>query len=806
MQTHRIEIEGMTCAGCVARVERALAGVPGVETAIVNLASEVATVQLNAATLDDLTSALDAAHYPARTQDISLDVAGLNCAACVRRAELALLGAPGVVSAGVNLATGKARIRVLTGTSTGAELAQALTTSGYPAQAPEDGTHNHVTRAVEHERKALRIALISAALTLPVFVTEMGGHLIPAFHHALHSAFGTQVLWLMQFALTTLVLVWPGRRFFSVGVPALLKGAPEMNSLVALGAFAAWAYSCVVLFVPDVLPASARAVYFEAAAVIVTLILVGRWLEARAKGRAGSAIQALIGLQPKTARVERPDGIKEVPLEDIRQGDIVHIRPGEKIAVDGRVTSGASHVDEAMISGEAMPVSKAAGDTVIGGTINGQGALVFEATGVGRDMVLARIIAMVEQAQAAKLPVQALADRVVAIFVPGVLAVAMLTVLVWLIFGPDPALARALVAGVSVLIIACPCAMGLATPTSIMVGTGRAAELGVFFRQGEALQRLSEARVVAFDKTGTLTDGRAAVTDIQIAKGQTKAEVLPLIAAVEAHSEHPIARAILAEAEGLDLPEVSEFEALAGRGVKGVVAGHRVLQGNARMMQDAGISFWDIDRDEGKTAGTKVYAAIDDKPVAVLSITDQPKPTSRGVIDQLHQMGLATAMVSGDNRAAAQAVAQTLGIDHVEADVLPDGKVEALARLRLAHGPVVFVGDGINDAPALAEADVGIAVGTGTDVSIETADVVLMSGDLTGVLSAIGMARATLRNIRQNLFWAFAYNVALIPVAAGLLYPLTGTMLSPMLAAGAMALSSVFVISNALRLRSVQPV
>lgn len=806
MQTHRIEIEGMTCAGCVARVERALAAVPGVETATVNLASEVATVELNGATLDDVTSALDGAHYPARTQDISLDVAGLNCAACVRGAEQALLGAPGVVSAAVNLASGKARIRVLTGTSTGGELAQALTTSGYPAQAPEDGTQDHVTRAVEHERKALRVALISAALTLPVFVTEMGGHLIPAFHHALHNAFGTQALWLMQFVLTTLVLVWPGRRFFSVGVPALLKGAPEMNSLVALGAFAAWAYSCVVLFFPDVLPASARAVYFEAAAVIVTLILVGRWLEARAKGRAGSAIQALIGLQPKTARVERPDGIKEVSLEDIRQGDIVHIRPGEKIAVDGRVTSGASHVDEAMISGEVMPVSKAPGDTVIGGTINGQGALVFEATGVGRETVLARIIAMVEQAQAAKLPVQALADRVVAIFVPGVLAVAMLTVLVWLIFGPDPALARALVAGVSVLIIACPCAMGLATPTSIMVGTGRAAELGVFFRLGEALQRLSEARVVAFDKTGTLTDGNAAVTDIQLAKGQTKAEVLPLIAAIEIGSEHPIARAILAEADGLDLPEVSEFEALAGRGVKGVVAGHRVLQGNARMMQDAGITFGDIDPDGGKTTGTKVYAAIDDKPVAILSITDQPKPTSRGVIDQLHQMGLATAMVSGDNRAAAQAVAQTLGIDHVEADVLPDGKVEALARLRLAHGPVVFVGDGINDAPALAEADVGIAVGTGTDVSIETADVVLMSGDLTGVLSAIGMARATLRNIRQNLFWAFAYNVALIPVAAGLLYPLTGTMLSPMLAAGAMALSSVFVISNALRLRSVQPV
>ena len=801
MQTLRIEIDGMSCAACIGRVERALTAVQGVGAVSANLATETALIELDGAQPADLALALEAAHYPARTESIALTVDGLSCAACVRRAETELLAVPGVVTSSVNLAAGTARAEVLAGATSAVELAEVLTAAGYPARVQADSATRDVGRAAETEQKALTAALISAVLTLPVFVTEMGGHLIPGMHDVLMRLVGHQALWLMQFLLTTLVLIWPGRKFFTVGVPALLKGAPEMNSLVALGSFAAWAYSTVVLFAPSLLPASARAVYFEAAAVIITLILVGRWLEARAKGHAGAAIRALIGLRPKTARLERNGQPRDVPLEYVNLGDIIHVRPGERIAVDGRVIFGESHVDEAMITGEPIPVAKSAGDSVIGGTINGQGALVFEATGVGRDTVLARIISMVEQAQSAKLPVQALADRVVAVFVPAVLAIALLTVGLWLIFGPDTTLA--LVAGVSVLIIACPCAMGLATPTSIMVGTGRAAELGVFFRQGEALQRLTDVRVVAFDKTGTLTDGQAAVTGIHMADGWAMAEVLPLVAALETRSEHPVARAIVAAADGMELPEPEGFEALPGLGVKGQVAGRSVLEGNSRLMQEEGVDLSGLEN-MPESGGTLVFAAVDGQLAAVLNITDQPKPTSRKVIKQLHDMGLTTAMISGDRPASARAVAETLRIDHVEAGVLPDGKVDVLNRLRAAHGPVVFVGDGINDAPALAEADVGIAVGTGTDVSIETADVVLMSGDLTGVLVAIRMAQATLRNIRQNLFWAFAYNVALIPVAAGVLYPLAGTMLSPMLAAGAMALSSVFVVSNALRLRRVQ--
>jgi len=727
----------------------------------------------------------------------------MTCAGCAGRTERALLAVPGVQSAAVNYATGTASVEVADAVDPAA-LTTASTDAGYPARAliGADTATTPAVRARAEAQTAFRAALIAAILTLPVFVTEMGGHLFPAFHHWLHGLFGQTPLWLMQFALTTLVLLWPGRKFFTIGVPALLKGAPEMNSLVALGAFAAWAYSTVVVFVPTLLPATSRVVYFEAAAVIVTLILIGRWLEARAKGRAGAAIEALIGLQPNTARVERDGQIIELPIAQIITGDILHVRPGERIAVDGTVISGQSHVDESMISGEPAPVSKSTDDSVIGGTLNGRGALTYRATSVGRDTVLSRIIAMVNEAQGAKLPVQALADRVVSVFVPIVLLIAILTVAVWLIFGPS--LSFALVAGVSVLIIACPCAMGLATPTSIMVGTGRAAELGVFFRKGDALQRLGEARVIAFDKTGTLTQGRPTVSNITLAPGFERDTVLATLAAVESQSEHPTARAIEAAAEGLKHPKVQAFQAHPGQGVEATSNGQTILIGTARLMQAQGVDLSVLDADDA--SGSLVYAAIDGQLAAILTIADQLKDSSASVIKALHASGFKTAMISGDASATANRIAADLGIDHVVAEVMPDGKVAAIDQLRASHGPVAFVGDGINDAPALAQADVGIAVGTGTDVSIETADVVLISGDLTGVQTAIRMARSTMRNIRQNLFWAFAYNVALIPVAAGVLYPLTGTMLSPMLAAGAMALSSVFVVSNALRLRWVQPV
>ncbi|MEQ8898157.1 MAG: heavy metal translocating P-type ATPase [Roseovarius sp.] len=802
----RIEIDGMTCAGCAGRAERAISSVPGVAQAQVNFAARTAEVSAAPGTEAAIVEALDHAGYPARTDSVTLEVSEMSCASCASRVEKALIARPGVVDAAVNFAAGTATVQILTDAATPRELARAATDAGYPT-VPADDTPRH-DRQTDETTPALRRTLIAGALTLPVFIVEMGGHLVPAFHHFVHQAIGQETSWMLQFLLATSVLLWPGREFFLKGVPALLRGAPEMNSLVALGASAAWTFSSVALFAPALLPEGTRAVYFEAAAVIVTLILLGRWLEARARGQAGAAIRKLVGLQPKTARVERDGGYEDIPLETVHPGDLLLVRPGEKIAVDGEVSKGEAYVDESMISGEPVPVAKAPGDRVIGGTVNGDSALTFRATHVGRDTMLSQIVAEVQRAQGARLPIQSLADRVVAVFVPVVIAVALLTVLVWLAIGPSPALGLALVAGVSVLIIACPCAMGLATPTSIMVGTGRAAELGVLFRKGDALQRLDEARVVAFDKTGTLTEGRPRLTRLVTVEGQDEEDVLRLVAAAEAQSEHPIARAITEAAgeKGLTLPQAENMRAIGGHGLSAKVDGHEMLIGTARLMEREGVALGTLGEaatevsDKGQSP---VFIAIDGQLAGLIAVADEVKPTTPAALDALRQEGLRIAMITGDTPATANAIAADLGIEHVEAGVLPADKRRTVQALRERFGPVVFVGDGINDAPALAEADIGIAVGTGTDVAIESADVVLMSSDLTGVATARHLSRRTMRNIRQNLFWAFAYNAALIPVAAGVLYPLTGTLLSPMLAAGAMALSSVFVITNALRLRRV---
>ncbi len=805
--TLNLEIDGMSCASCAGRAERALTAVPGIDGVTVNFATGTARMEITGVDLRAVTGALEAANYPARQTAVSLVVQDLSCATCVGKAEDALLATPGVLSAQVNLATRRAEVSYLAGTTDARDLSQRLTRAGYPAQ-PVDAATPTDSATVETSQ-AKRAFWIAAILTLPVFVMEMGSHFIPGVSGLIDATIGRNAAWMLQFALTTLVLIWPGRAFFARGIPALIHAAPDMNSLVALGTGAAWCFSTVSLFAPGVLPGGTAAVYFEAAAVIVTLILLGRWLEARARGQTGAAIRNLIGLQPKTARVERDGAPTEIAIDHVVRDDIVHVRPGEKIAVDGRVTDGHSFVDESMISGEPVPVAKSTGDAVIGGTINGNGALQFRATKVGRDTVLAQIIAMVEQAQGAKLPIQALADRVVRVFVPIVIALALLTMLCWTLFGPAPALSHALVAGVSVLIIACPCAMGLATPTSIMVGSGRAAELGVLFRKGEALQGMDTIRAIAFDKTGTLTEGRPTVTRIDLTEGQDRATVLRLIAAAETQSEHPLARAIEAAAEGMDLPPASDFTAIGGFGLSARVDGHDVLVGTARLMREKGVdcaALSEAASDMAQAAQTPVFAAIDGRIAALLAISDPVKATSRAVVERLQTSGIKVAMITGDTRPTATAIAERLGIDHVTAEVLPGGKVAALADLRDQFGPVAFVGDGINDAPALAEADIGLAVGSGTDVAIEAADVVLMSGDLNGVLRARDISRRTMRNIRQNLFWAFAYNVALLPVAAGVLYPMTGILLSPMLAAGAMALSSVFVLSNALRLRHIAPV
>jgi Cu+-exporting ATPase len=789
-RTARFRLDGMTCASCVLRAERVLTAQPGVVRAVVNLSTETADVAYHTpASPAAMAAALAKAGYPAREVTVVLGVEGMTCAACTGRVERLLKAQPGVKDAVANLALRRATVTLFDGGAAPETLAAAVTKAGFaaaPLQAaqPQD--------PAEEVRRLARETALAAALTLPVFVAEMGGHLFPAFHHWLMGLIPMQTLWLAQFLLVTLVLLGPGRRFFAKGLPALARGAPDMNSLVAVGTGAAWAYSTVVTFAPALVPENARAVYFEAAAVIIVLILLGRMLEARARGRAGAAIARLVRLQPKLARLE--DG-SEVPVASLVPGQRVLIRPGERVAVDGVVVSGASALDESMLTGESVPVTKHPGDAVTGGTVNGTGALVVEVRQVGAATVLARIVALVEEAQGTKLPVQALVDRVTLWFVPVVMGIALVAAAGWLLAGQG--MAAALVAGVSVLIIACPCAMGLATPVSILVGTGRAAELGVLFRKGEALQRLSEVQVVAFDKTGTLTLGQPVVTDL------IGAEVLALAAAVEAGSEHPLAGAVLAAAaaRGLAVPMAEGFDAVPGYGARAVVAGDVVAVGSQRMFAQVPDA---LAAAAARLAGEgKGLLFVGDATTArgLIAVADPVKPSSVAALAALRAMGLRVAMVTGDNAVTAGAIAARLGLDDVQAGVLPDGKGEAV---RAMGAGVAFVGDGINDAPALAAAEVGLAMGTGTDVAIEAGDVVLMSGDPLGVADAITISRATMRNIRQNLAWAFGYNAALVPVAAGLLVPFGGPQLSPMLAAGAMALSSVFVLTNALRLRAVK--
>jgi Cu+-exporting ATPase len=859
---------------------------------------------------------------PARkAEPFTVPVEGMTCASCVRRVETAAARVAGIDNSAVNFATKKLTVQSAEGFSP-EELEKAIRKVGYeipdgamdhamreagmlPAAADHGsahadnhpaghdpmahaGGHDHMHMHQEEEGVLKRDLGIAFVLTLPLFVLEMAGHLHAPFHHWLMGVVATQNLYYLYFVLATAVIFWPGFRFLRIGLPALFRGHPEMNSLVAVGVVAAYGYSLVTTFAPDVLPEAARFVYYEAATVIVTLILFGRLLEARATGRTGEAIEKLSRLQAKTARVERDGRLTDIPSEQVVVGDVLVIRPGERIPVDGTVVDGQSNVDESMMSGEPLPVEKVAGATVVGGTINGNGAFRFRAERVGRDTMLSGIIRMVEQAQGAKLPIQALVDTVTAWFVPAVIGLAALTFAAWFFMGPEPALAHALVNAVAVLIIACPCAMGLAVPTSIVVGGGRAAELGVLFRKGEALQELRNVQLVVVDKTGTVTKGRPELTDLIVAEGFSEDEVLALVASVEAQSEHPIAEAIVkaAQARGLSVEKAEDFSSVTGYGIEAQVSGRKVSVGADRLMEKLGLSveaFADAAARLGDEGKTPLYAAIDGKLAAAIAVADPLKPSSRNAIRELQAMGIEVAMVTGDNRRTAHAIARQVGIDRVVAEVLPEGKVEAIRALRMGHvggdgspssacphllpaggekdasqaaftssfsaeqqtsSPPVggsvqsgnggtdtsrhipsprgrgegagrrmrgdhplklaFVGDGINDAPALAEADIGIAIGTGTDVAIESADVVLVGGELPGVVAAIGMSRATMRNIRQNLFWAFGYNVALIPIAAGVLYPGFGISLSPMIGAGAMALSSVFVLGNALRLKAVR--
>ncbi len=741
---------------------------------------------------------------------MELGVGGMTCASCVARVEKVIAGLPGVVSAEVNLATEKASVAYLPGALDPAVIGQAIEQAGYEAREVVDGVPEDRERAArEEETAAIRHNLMFAAIfTVPLFLVAML-KFTPGFEGLMMSLMPERGWMWVELVLATPVQFYAGRGFYKHGWAEVSHLNPGMNSLVMLGASAAYFYSLVALLAPSLFPEGTATTYFEAAGVIITLILLGRYLEAIAKGRTSEAIKKLMQLQAKTARVLRDGKETEIPIEDVVAGDLVLVRPGERLPVDGVVTEGSSYVDESMITGEPVPVEKRKGAEVVGGTVNKTGAFTLEATRVGADTVLAQIIKMVEEAQGSKPPIQKLADQIAAVFVPVVIVAALATFGIWLAIGPPPALNFAFVAAVSVLLIACPCAMGLATPTAIMVGTGKGAEMGVLIRRGTALELLARVDTVVLDKTGTLTKGLPELTDFQ-AIDADEPETLRLVAAVESKSEHPIAEAIrrAARERGLEIPAVTDFNAEPGYGIEAKAEGHLVQVGADRYMEKLGIGLAEVkDRASGLAdeAKTPLFAAIDGTLAAVIAVSDPLKEGSREAIGALGALGLKAAMLTGDNRRTAEAIARDVNIEHVMAEVLPDQKAEEIKRLQAEGKKVAFVGDGINDAPALAQADVGIAIGTGTDIAIEAGDVILMSGDLRGIVNAAALSKRTLKTIRYNFFWAYAYNVALIPVAAGALFPFFGLLLNPMLAAGAMSFSSIFVVTNSLRLRGFQP-
>ena len=731
-----------------------------------------------------------------------LSIGGMSCAGCVASVERALRGVPGVSEAAVNFAEHTATVA---GAVTAEALVQAVRAAGYEAAVlagDEDEQAGREAEEFAHYRRLLRKAAAAAAVGGPLFAAGLAGRLPPLAPGA------GQAFWIAAGLVTAAVMYYAGRHFFTGAWKAFRAHEANMDTLIALGTGTAWTFSMLVALWPEVVPPAARHAYFEAAAIIIALINLGSALEMRARGRTSEAIRRLMGLQPRTARVIRDGREQDVPIGEVGLGETVRVRPGEKIPVDGEIIEGTSSVDESMLTGEPMPVEKGPGDWVTGGTLNRKGSFLFRARRIGADTALARIIALVRQAQNAKPAIGRLADRVAAVFVPVVLIVAVLTFLAWYNFGPEPRASYVLLTTMTVLIIACPCALGLATPISIMVGVGKAAQYGVLIRNGEALQQARRLTTVVLDKTGTVTEGRPAVTAVVPAAGHEEGRVLALTAALEQGSEHPLAEAVTAAARerGLAIPAAVEFTAVAGHGVRGRVDGHTALVGSGRFMNREGVDTTPLAESAARLAeqaATPVYVAVDGALAGVLGVADPVKPDAAAAIARLHRLRLKVVMLTGDQRTTAAAVARQVGIDLVIPEVLPEQKAEEVARLQARGEVVAMVGDGINDAPALARADVGYAIGSGTDVAMESADVTLMRGSLHGVADAIHISRATVRNIKQNLLGAFFYNTLGIPVAAGVLYPLLGDagLLNPMIAGAAMALSSVTVVSNANRLR-----
>lgn len=792
------------------RVETALNHIDGIRNVSVSLASQKATVETDSdnVTITDVIKAVEDSGYHVPIEEIVISIGGMTCASCVRRVEQALLKVDGVVSANVNLATEKGTVKYIPEMATPQALKQVIKDAGYEVKQENAQVDELKTRDVKQEEinQLRRRVIIAAVLSALVMVGSMH-ELIPAL-----MAIPMQLRFIGLLILTTPVQFWAGWRFYRGAYLTAKHGSTDMNTLVAVGTSVAYLYSVVVTFFPGLFEAQGlqHAVYYDTAATIITLILFGRYLEARAKGRASDAIKKLLGLQPKTGRVVRDGQEVDIPLEDIQVGDIVVVRPGEKVPVDGVVVEGHSSVDESMITGESIPVEKREGDDVIGATINKTGSFKFEATKVGSETALAQIVRLVEEAQGSKAPIQRLADVVASYFVPTVIGIALLTFGAWFFFGPEPAFTFALLNFIAVLIIACPCSLGLATPTAIMVGTGQGAQNGILIRDAQALENAHKINTIVLDKTGTLTQGKPVVTDIIGGIGFDKGEVLRFAASAELGSEHPLGEAIVAKAKemNIELAEPKGFESFTGRGIGANIEGRAVLLGNLRLMQERNISLNGtsdtavILSEEGKTP---MFVAVDSEVVGLVAVADVLKSNSKGAVKRLQEMGLEVIMLTGDNERTAAAIAKQAGVDRVLAEVLPAEKALEIKRLQEEGKIVAMVGDGINDAPALAQADIGISIGTGTDVAIEASDITLVGGDLQGLVTSIALSRKTLKTIYQNLFWAFFYNVILIPVAAGALYPIWGIRLDPMYAAAAMAFSSVSVVSNSLRLKRFIP-
>ena len=806
------KVSGMTCAACVARVERALRKQTGVSNATVNLATEKTTVTYNPeiTPIGDLLRAVDDAGYTPVIADTEIAVGDLSDSGGAARIEHTLGRIPGIVTVSANLAAGGIHVSYLPESVGLQRIYAALHALGFePVETtgePEDREGLAHAAELASLRGDLRLAL---ALSVPLMIIVMAPMLSSTIYALMEGIMPIGAWHWLQLILATPVQFIAGRRFYRQGWAEIRHASPGMNSLVMLGSSAAWSYSLVALVAPRLFPQGTANLYFEAAAMIVTLILVGRYLETRAKARTSEAIRQLMRLQSKTARVRREGIESEVPIEQLVPGDEVVVRPGESVPTDGIVISGRSFVDEAMISGEPIPVEKMTDSEVVGGTFNKTGAFVFRATRIGADTVLARIVRMVEQAQNSKPPIQNQADKIAGVFVPIVIIISLATFAVWIAWGPEPALNFAFVNAVSVMVVACPCAMGLATPTAIMVGTGRAAQLGILVRKGAALESLAKVEVIALDKTGTLTKGQPEVTDLYV-EGMNESELLALVAAAEDKSEHPLGQAVVAAARsrGLVLPAVDSFNALPGLGLEAEISGHIVQAGADRYMGRLG---HDVAHFSGRAASwadagkTPMFVAVDGRVAALIAISDPIKDGSHTAVSTLRARGLHVVMLTGDNERTARAVAGAAGIESVRAEVLPEQKAEVIRDLQSKGRNVAFVGDGINDAPALAQADVGIAIGTGTDIAIEAGDVVLISGDLRGIVNAVTLATRTLRTIRMNFFWAYGYNAALIPLAAGAFYPLAHVLVNPMFAAAAMSVSSVLVVTNSLRLRHVRP-